>query len=660
MLLAAGGPWLHDPGAMQMREAAERVLRAETLEEKLCLPPAEALDDLPGRALVTPAEGPGRPPELKMCPEGVNVKFPGTHHLDRERERGVMMHFLANHELLAAELMALVLLKFPDAPKAYRAGVYEAMREEQMHTLMYVRRMRECGIEFGELPLNDYFWRLVSPVESPMDFVVRLNLTFEQANLDFSKHYAALFRQVGDTATSAVLEKIYHDEIGHVGHGVKWFRRWKKAGSTDWRAFCEALDLPFSPVRAKGIAPFNAEGRRKAGFDEDFINHLEVFGQSRGRTPVLAWFNPDAESEVLAARVGRRRAPNAMVRAMEEDLEVLALAWCHPDDMALLRKVPSTDHLARLQAAGLEIPELVRAGEIAELAGRRLGGFRPWAWSPETSEMLSVLRESVSGASRWPWRESLPPEWLSKELGWNLSGELDPEGDSGSLCRSSGEVLTALDEGLAAGPVLLKAAHACAGRGHLRVMPGGVDDKVRAWIESAVGDHGCVLVEPWLVRVLDFSALYDADGSGGMKFHGMTVMENDEAGRFRGTRVAPKWTSLVDPELAKFLFGGAGAHELYGGRVPGALAALLPGYAGPVGVDAMVHRKADGSLGLRPVVEVNVRMTMGRVAHELWKTFGRPQRGRLRILRKREWRDGTGGLPLNDPAAAREFIAVWA
>lgn len=46
-----------------------------------------------------------------------------------------MFHFLTNHELLAAELMALVLLKFPDAPKDYRAGVYEAMREEQMHTL---------------------------------------------------------------------------------------------------------------------------------------------------------------------------------------------------------------------------------------------------------------------------------------------------------------------------------------------------------------------------------------------------------------------------------------------------------------------------------------------------------------------------------------------
>ena len=136
-------------------------------------------------------------------------------------ERGVMLHFLANHELLAAELMALVLLRFPNAPKEYRAGVYEAMREEQAHALMYVRRMKECGIAFGELPVNDHFWKLVAPMETPLDFVTRLNLTFEQANLDFSKHYAGLFRQVGDTATAAVLEKIHLDEIGHVGHGLK-------------------------------------------------------------------------------------------------------------------------------------------------------------------------------------------------------------------------------------------------------------------------------------------------------------------------------------------------------------------------------------------------------------------------------------------------------
>ena len=49
---------------MEMREAAERILMAETLEEKLCLPPLLASDEAPGRAIVTP-DAPGRPAELK-------------------------------------------------------------------------------------------------------------------------------------------------------------------------------------------------------------------------------------------------------------------------------------------------------------------------------------------------------------------------------------------------------------------------------------------------------------------------------------------------------------------------------------------------------------------------------------------------------------------
>ena len=34
---------------------------------------------------------------------------------------------------------------------------------------------------------------------------------------------------------------------------------------------------------------------------------------------------------------------------------------------------------------------------------------------------------------------------------------------------------------------------------------------------------------------------------------GLTCMDNDAAGRFLGTRVSPKWASMLDPEVAAFL-----------------------------------------------------------------------------------------------------------
>ncbi len=134
--------------------------------------------------------------------------------------------------------MALVLLRFPEAPAAFRKGVLQTLKDEQEHTQLYLHRMKQCGVHFGELPVSGYFWRSVSVMENPMDYVSSLCLTFEQANLDFARHYAKGFAAVGDDATSAgLLDKIYRDEIGHVAYGLKWFRRWKNPTESDWEAF---------------------------------------------------------------------------------------------------------------------------------------------------------------------------------------------------------------------------------------------------------------------------------------------------------------------------------------------------------------------------------------------------------------------------------------
>ncbi len=646
----------------EIREIAERVLFADTLDVKLHPGPQVASDEIPGTAIALP-DAPGRPDELRIRGDGVRVEFPGVHHLDQDRERGVMLHFLANHELLAAELMALVLLRFPDAPAEYRAGVYEAMREEQAHARMYLRRMRDCGVAFGELPVNDHFWRLIAPMATPLDFVTRLNLTFEQANLDFSRHYATIFRRVGDDATAAVLEKIHLDEIGHVGHGVKWFRRWKDPAESDWQAFRRSLTFPLTPARAKGLAPFHAPSRRLAGLDEDFIRHLEVFEHSRGRTPVIHWFNPNAESHArLAWRSSDARPwqPDKTSLALENDLETLLIGCCRKDDAVLLRQAPSVEFLAGLKHAGYEIPEILSP---ADLPGRKLGGFRPWAWSPDASRLFEPHASSVAPSMPSPWRDPIPPRWLSKSIGLQLEASLGAQPETGVRLENEEAIQTQIDRLLATGSqALLKAPFSQAGRGHLRVGPTDNREKSRSWVRHTLEAHGGVVVEPWLDRVLDFSALYEMHPGGRAVLLGLTHMENDPAGRFLGIRVAPKWGSLLTPDLAAFLYGKVQALPTYQEKIPELLAGLLPGYTGPVGVDAMVHRRSDGALALKHVVELNVRCTMGRVAWDWMKRAARPLPGRLRILRKSA--DGsqplTGrGIFLNDPQTATRFIAHW-
>lgn len=653
--------------ALQMREVAERVLLAESLEEKLLLAPQwgkGVVDDDPGEAIRVP-DAPGRPDELKISAKALRSNFPGINKLGDDLERGKMLHFLANHEMLAAELMALVLLKFPDAPAEYRRGVYESMREEQMHAMMYLRRMKECGVSFGDLPLNDYFWKLVSPMDTPLDFVTRLNLTFEQANLDFSKHYATLFRQVGDNSTAKVLEKIYLDEINHVGHGVKWFRKWKKQGETDWNAYSKSLSFPLAPAKAKGMAPFNAEGRKLAGLDEDFINRLEVCEQSRGRTPVVHWYNPNAESHTAAELSGRVFAPNKIEAAIEHDLEMLCLAWCRKDDIALLRALPGNVHLAYLKKAGFDLPEVIEAGS---LSGRKLGGLRPWAWSPDAAQSLKPLANEISPNLPWQWRGDFPDWWLSKEAGWRFNQMLKSSGEEyGDFCKDLESATSAIERALQQGDVLLKPAFACAGRGHRKVSAG---DDYMPWLKKILDHQGGVAVEPWLQREFDFSALYEIREEGRVDFIGMTEMENDAKGRYQGTRVHPKWGNGLSNELSSFLFRDAKINEVYGEEIPKALRAMLKDYVGPVGVDAMVIRRPDGSLGIRYVVELNIRMTMGRVALEIAKKRTPARGGQLRVWPKNKLGEerlqalytqviNKSYLVINDPQQAREFVAVW-
>ena len=82
-----------------------------------------------------------------------------------------MLHFFANHELMAAELMALALLKFPDTPARFRRGVARTLRDEQEHLRLYMERMSASGVAFGRIPVSDFFWRAISPMPTPLDFV---------------------------------------------------------------------------------------------------------------------------------------------------------------------------------------------------------------------------------------------------------------------------------------------------------------------------------------------------------------------------------------------------------------------------------------------------------------------------------------------------------
>lgn len=257
----------------------------------------------------------------------------------------------------------------------------------------------------------------------------------------------------------------------------------------------------------------------------------------------------------------------------------------------------------------------------------------------------------------------MPAEWLSKEIGIRLLEQLEVA-ERPTLLRTLDSAMAEATILLERGPVLFKGVHSCAGRAHLKVEAGGLP-QAEARLQTMLDKHGGLVLEPWLERVADFSMLYEKSGEG-VEWIGASVMENDAQGRYLGSRVAPKWTSLLDAGVSTWLHTRADIQDWIRRRWPQALEQLLPDYVGPLGIDCLVHRHADGSLDWRPVVELNVRMSMGRIALELMRKSRSGCSGSLRFLRK-----SMGATPppagsleqgpvlLNDPDQAREFLVVW-
>ncbi len=129
---------------MEIREFAQRVLFSTSLEEKLA--PAGELYGCRSRAPRSwLREIPGGPPDLRLRANGVRADFPGVAQLINEEQRGILLHFFANHELLATELMALVLREISRGARRVSPRIVHTLQEEQQHTKWYLRRMQECG-----------------------------------------------------------------------------------------------------------------------------------------------------------------------------------------------------------------------------------------------------------------------------------------------------------------------------------------------------------------------------------------------------------------------------------------------------------------------------------------------------------------------------------
>ncbi|MCP4868974.1 MAG: DUF455 family protein [Proteobacteria bacterium] len=573
---------------MEVRRFAEQVLLGTSLADKLL--DVTGLTDLEPGSAIAPPSAPGRPAELPLR-SAERPRFPGADRLGDRDAAATALHAFANHELLAIELMALALLRFPDADPAFRADLVRTLGEEQTHLRLYTDRLAALAQPFGTRAVSAFFWDALAPVSSPRDFCAAMGLTLEQANLDFAGHFAGVFDDVGDAVSAAILRRVLADEIAHVARGWAWFDRLRGPGDR-WEQWVEALPAPLTPRRARGPG-FAVGPRLRAGLDRDFIERVRTFGASRGRTPTVHWLN-------LPAEAGEGKQPQAWI----DGLAATAMLRASPDDVVLLPREPGAVWLARIADAGFALPAIQVLPRTGAIPVAHPGSMlRPWAPTPDAAARLgsSVGRSPSKTADAEALVRLLPSLGPPDRL---LCADALP-----TVAGTLAEVEAAIDRFRAAGHprVVFKRPLGTSGQGQLRFFEPALLDRQRAWLRASLAE-GPLRVEPWLDRVLDLS--FQLDGRG---LRGVVRFEASATGQFRAAALE-RPTIGLEPALARFWAGDgrdSGWIEAVGRRLAEAFAPDAP-----CGVDAFVYRDADG-LRLHPYVELNPRITFGRLALDL-------------------------------------------
>ena len=256
-----------------VRDFCLKILENGDLEAKLAASPVDlTLEPHPPVRIGRPA----RTRELAMRSHA--GPLPRPHQLSDRDARARCLARFAHHELMAVELFAWALLRWPELPEAMRRGMLTILTEEQLHCRLYLDRLRAHGSELAAHELSDYFWKHVPAIEAsaagPSAFLAAMGLTLEQANLDFAPLYRDAFRRAGDEESARVCERVHRDEVGHVRFAANWLRL--LAGpqrANDVELYERAVPFPLCAARAKGRR-FDATARARAGLSDEFVDYV--------------------------------------------------------------------------------------------------------------------------------------------------------------------------------------------------------------------------------------------------------------------------------------------------------------------------------------------------------------------------------------------------
>ena len=330
--------------------------------------------------------------------------------------------------------------------------------------------------------------------------------------------------------------------------------------------------------------------------------------------PRLFVGNFDFEHE-LAAPSGWQ--PSAAVRRMTAERAVAWVSLAEDGDRIWTPEPIPDDFWDSL--AQHNLPQ-VRG--VANLSSIKAEDYEliPWGWSTSTR----AIGRSTLSPSDSTVRLGNSREWsfaLEQELGIALPGAVRLERID-ELTEVVHHSASEFGEPIAEHAWVIKANFGMAARERLLGRGPTLSLAQQSWLTRRLDADRAVFFEPWLRCRAEAGIQWTVPplSQGEPQLEGITTLRCDSQGGYRGsefsldTTIPRQWQIAVDhcEQVAKRLQAG--------------------GYFGPLGIDAAIYEDSTGTTHLRPLQDINVRFTMGRLALGF--------RRLLRVGEQGEWQHG--------------------
>ena len=314
----------------------------------------------------------------------------------------------------------------------------------------------------------------------------------------------------------------------------------------------------------------------------------------------------------MALAFGQRNfTPPHVARAMRVNLGFIPAFWARQGDVVIVDDVQFAVKAAR-KAGKLDEKVLFLSLEEAVKVMRTMPdhatAILPWGWDEALCGQLqrggvptSLLPDGNTLRRIRKWSNRDTAAHLLKTVRRQLT---DTIGES-VCCSSRSQVETLARQWTKA---VLKAPWSCSGRG-IRYIEQTMDGATEKWVDKVIAQQGTIMVEPFYHKVVDLGMEFSARQDGSVAFDGLSVFHT-ENGAYMGNIISTEQRKRE--RLRNYV--ASDKLDMTATALQKVLADLFKGqYVGPLGIDMMVVAQ-NGRFMLHPLVEMNLRRTMGHLA----------------------------------------------